>query len=99
MPLTTGPGTISVAFHGRRPPQRLSHLLARLLGRNPGGHGRAVGADLGFYRNSARLAQWIGVTGTTIVVRLSAFLLFWHRHSSRLEGVSELWALAVLTVT
>jgi multiple antibiotic resistance protein len=28
------------------------------------------------YRNSARLADIIGATGTTIIVRLSAFLLF-----------------------
>jgi len=28
------------------------------------------------YRHSARIADFIGATGTTIIVRLSAFLLF-----------------------
>ena len=37
-----------------------------------------------FYRNSARLADWIGPTGTTIVMRLSAFLLF-------CIGIQVLW--------
>ena len=37
-----------------------------------------------FYRNSARLAQLIGATGTAIVVRLSAFLLF-------AIGIQVLW--------
>jgi len=37
-----------------------------------------------FYRNSARLAGLMGVTGTTIVVRLSAFLLF-------CIGIQVLW--------
>jgi len=65
MPLTTAPAHLGGDFIGRRPPQRLSHLLARLLRRNPGGHGAAVGADLWFLSKFARLAQWIGVTGTT----------------------------------
>jgi len=30
----------------------------------------------GLYRHSARIADFIGATGTTIIVRLSAFLLF-----------------------
>jgi multiple antibiotic resistance protein len=54
----------------------------------------------GFYRNSARLAQWIGVTGTTIVVRLSAFLLFCIGIQVGWNGVSELLGtLQFLTVT
>jgi multiple antibiotic resistance protein len=36
------------------------------------------------YRNSARLAGFLGLTGTTIVVRLSAFLLF-------CIGIQVLW--------
>ena len=36
------------------------------------------------YRNSARLAEIIGPTGTTIIVRLSAFLLF-------CIGIQVLW--------
>src|SRR6202021_1493608 len=76
MPLTTGPGTISVAISLGASRPRGSYtssleffvetitavaLLALLV--------------YAFYRNSARLAGWIGATGTTIVVRLSAFLL------------------------
>ena len=77
MPLTTGPGTISVAISvgSERPngfgEQWLSFVLETLL---------AVAllclAVYICYRNSGRLAQAIGATGTTIVVRLSAFLLF-----------------------
>ena len=77
MPLTTGPGTISVA-------------ISLGAGRPRGFHASSVEffietlaavAMLGLliyvaYRNSARLANLIGPTGTTIVVRLSAFLLF-----------------------
>jgi multiple antibiotic resistance protein len=78
MPLTTGPGTISVAISiGASRPSGFLHassveffietlaavaLLALLI--------------YGAYRHSARLAEFIGPTGTTIVVRLSAFLLF-----------------------
>ena len=85
MPLTTGPGTISVAIS---------------LGANrPGGFGgqslfffaeTLLAVTLLcllvylFYRNSARLAQLIGATGTAIVVRLSAFLLF-------AIGIQVLW--------
>jgi multiple antibiotic resistance protein len=77
MPLTTGPGTISVAISlgaGRPSGFHVSSLeffietLAAV----------ALLALLIYvtYRNSARLAHVIGPTGTTIVVRLSAFLLF-----------------------
>ena len=46
----------------------------------------------GFYRNSAYLAKWIGATGTTIVVRLSAFLLFCIGIQVAWNGLSELLA-------
>ena len=85
MPLTTGPGTISVAislganrprgFHASSVEFFVETLAAVVL--------LAVLIYL-FYRNSARLAGWIGVTGTTIVVRLSAFLLF-------CIGIQVLW--------
>jgi multiple antibiotic resistance protein len=77
MPLTTGPGTIAVA-------------ISLGAGRPIGFHVSSVAFFVetlaatavlalviyGFYRNSARLADLIGATGTTIVMRLSAFLLF-----------------------
>jgi multiple antibiotic resistance protein len=85
MPLTTGPGTISVAislganrprgFHASTVEFFVETLAAVVL--------LAVLVYL-FYRNSARLAGWIGATGTTIVVRLSAFLLL-------CIGVQVLW--------
>jgi multiple antibiotic resistance protein len=77
MPLTTGPGTISVAislgagrpsgFHASSVEFFVETLLAVLA---------LVVLIYGSYRNSGRLADWIGPTGTTIIVRLSAFLLF-----------------------
>ena len=77
MPLTVGPGTISVAISvgANRPTgvsaDAITFIIATVL---------AV-ATLGVciylaYRHSDRLAAAIGKTGTAIVVRLSAFLLF-----------------------
>lgn len=85
MPLTTGPGTISVAISlgAGRPagfhPELLAFFIETLAA--------VVLLTLlvyEFYRHSARLAEWIGATGTTIVVRLSAFLLF-------CIGIQVLW--------
>ena len=84
MPLTTGPGTISVAISiGANRPRGLASSLEFFV------ETLAAVAILcllvyGFYKNSARLAGWIGATGTTIVVRLSAFLLF-------CIGIQVLW--------
>jgi multiple antibiotic resistance protein len=77
MPLTVGPGTISVAISigANRPTgvnaDSITFFIATVL---------AV-AILSVciylaYRHSAKLAAAIGKTGTAIVVRLSAFLLF-----------------------
>jgi len=91
MPLTTGPGTISVAISlgAGRPtgfhPQLLEFfvetLAATLL---------LAMTIYVFYRNSGRLADLMGVTGTTIVVRLSAFLLFCIGIQVAWNGVAEL---------
>jgi multiple antibiotic resistance protein len=85
MPLTTGPGTISVAislgasrpsgFHAPLFTFCLETLAAVVL--------LALLVYV-LYRHAARLAQLIGATGTTIVVRLSAFLLF-------CIGIQVLW--------
>jgi multiple antibiotic resistance protein len=84
MPLTTGPGTISVAISiGGNRPTRLGAELAFFAE-------TVLAATLlcaliyVFYRHSAWLARAIGPTGTTIVVRLSAFLLF-------CIGIQVLW--------
>ena len=78
MPLTTGPGTISVAISigaGRPPTLHPTLILFFFV--------ETVAAVLllallvyALYRHSARIADFIGATGTTIIVRLSAFLLF-----------------------
>ncbi len=77
MPITTGPGTISVAISlGANRPAGfeaewlaflLQSLLATLL---------LCGLVWLLYRHSGRIARAVGSTGTTIIVRLSAFLLF-----------------------
>src|SRR5882762_10418260 len=100
MPLTTGPGTISVAISLGAGRPRGSYaasleffietltavaLLALLV--------------YAFYRNSARLAGWIGATGTTIVVRLSAFLLFCIGIQVMWNGASELLSTLPLGTT
>jgi multiple antibiotic resistance protein len=77
MPLTAGPGTISVAISiGAGRPSGF-HASSFLF------FGETLAAVLllalliyAAYRNSVRLADFIGATGTTIIVRLSAFLLF-----------------------
>ena len=85
MPLTTGPGTISVA-------------ISIGAGRPSGFHAASLEFFIEtlaavalisiliyvLYRHSARLADLIGATGTTIIVRLSAFLLF-------CIGIQVLW--------
>jgi multiple antibiotic resistance protein len=101
MPLTTGPGTISVAISvgAGRPSGFRASSLAFFV------ETLAATALLsiliyGFYRNSPRLAQLIGVTGTTIVVRLSAFLLFCIGIQVAWNGLSELLStLPFLTVS
>lgn len=85
LPLTTGPGTISVAVSlgaGRPTGFHVSSLAFFV-------ETLAATALLsmtiyGLYRYSARVAGFIGPTGTTIVVRLSAFLLF-------CIGIQVLW--------
>jgi multiple antibiotic resistance protein len=91
MPLTTGPGTISVAISigaGRPIGFRASALefFAETLAAT------ALVACLIylFYRFSPQLARLVGATGTTIVVRLSAFLLFCIGIQVSWNGAAEL---------
>jgi multiple antibiotic resistance protein len=91
MPLTTGPGTISVAISigAGRPHGFHASLLAFFL------ETLAAVALLALlvyvsYRNSSRLADFIGSTGTTIIVRLSAFLLFCIGIQILWNGLAEL---------
>ena len=79
MPLTTGPGTISVAVSiGAGRPSRFASDFMRSSSSSklwrPSPCFRCW--SMGSIDNSSRIAEWIGATGTTIIVRLSAFLLF-----------------------
>ena len=90
MPVTTGPGTISVAIalgtgSARRPVLfaieafATAALICLLI--------------YWFYAGSSRLAKAVGPTGTSIIARLSAFLLF-------CIGIQVLWTgLAELLTT
>jgi multiple antibiotic resistance protein len=83
MPLTTGPGTISVAISlGANRPTGIQELWF---------FAQAVLATVLLclliyllYRHSERIARAIGATGTAIMMRLSAFLLF-------CIGIQVLW--------
>ena len=76
MPLTTGPGTISVAISiGAGRPHGFNAATAEFFIETLAAVALLVVLVYGSYRYSARLAQLIGETGTTIIVRLSAFLL------------------------
>ena len=93
MPLTAGPGTISVAisigasrpsgFHAPLLEFFVETLVAVLL--------LALLVYL-LYRDAGRLADLVGATGTTIVVRLSAFLLFCIGIQVFWNGAAELLA-------
>jgi multiple antibiotic resistance protein len=85
MPLTTGPGTISVeiSLGANRPRGFHASTLAFFVETLAAVALMALLIYV-FYRYSARLAGLMGATGTTIVVRLSAFLLF-------CIGIQVLW--------
>jgi multiple antibiotic resistance protein len=77
MPLTAGPGTISVAISlGAGRPRGFHASSLVFFVETLAAVALLVVLVYGFYRNAGRLANLMGATGTTIVVRLSAFLLF-----------------------
>ena len=92
MPLTTGPGTISVAISlGANRPRGFLHASAlEFFGETLAAVALLVLLVYGFYRHSARLAGLMGATGTSIVVRLSAFLLFCIGIQVMWNGAAEL---------
>jgi multiple antibiotic resistance protein len=75
LPVTTGPGTISVAVAlGANKPKGLEFLWFALAATITT---VAMCALIFFlYRSADRVSKVLGPTGTTIIVRLSAFLLF-----------------------
>jgi multiple antibiotic resistance protein len=75
MPLTVGPGSISVALTlGANPAPGLRSQLATALAQLVGILIVAAGVYL-CYRYADRILQKLGATGTSVVVRLSAFIL------------------------
>jgi len=96
MPITAGPGTISVAIAmGTDRPRGADHLFLFFLAAT---FTTVLLCALIFvlYRFSDRMALFFGPTGTTIVVRLTAFLLFcigievfWSGVGELLEGLLE----------
>jgi multiple antibiotic resistance protein len=84
MPITTGPGSMSVAIAlGTSRPPGARNLAPFLIG----SLGTVVLLCLliyVMYRYADRIAHWMGPTGSSIVMRLSAFLLF-------CIGIQVLW--------
>ena len=75
MPLTVGPGSISVALTlGANPPAGFRSLLATALAQAMGILIVALGVYL-CYRYADRILHKLGPTGTSVVVRLTAFIL------------------------
>jgi multiple antibiotic resistance protein len=75
MPLTVGPGSISVALTlGANPPQGLRPLLTTTLAHSLGILIVAASVYL-CYRYADPILRKLGPTGTSVVVRLSAFIL------------------------
>jgi multiple antibiotic resistance protein len=94
MPLTVGPGSISVAVTlGANPPRNLRALLITTLAHVMGVLITALAIYL-CYRYAARLVRRLGKTGTNIMIRLTAFILLaigtqiiWNGARTMLEGV------------
>ena len=76
MPLTVGPGSISVAVTlGANPPGNLRSLFTTALAHLLGVLITAVSIYL-CYRYAERILRKLGTTGTSVLIRLSAFILF-----------------------
>ncbi len=76
MPLTVGPGSISVAITlGANPPGGLRSLFTTMLAHVLGVLVIAVSIYL-CYRYADRILRKLGTTGTNVLIRLSAFILF-----------------------
>jgi multiple antibiotic resistance protein len=84
MPITTGPGTISVAVAlGSSRPRDASEFFVFLVAATIATVLISLLIYL-LYRHSPRVSRAVGPTGTSIIVRLSAFLLF-------CIGIQVLW--------
>lgn len=94
MPLTVGPGSISVAVTlGANPPRNLRALLTTTLAHVLGVLITVLAIYL-CYRYADRLVRRLGTTGTNIMIRLTAFILLaigtqiiWNGARTMLDGV------------
>ncbi len=76
MPLTVGPGSISVAVTlGASPPRGLRSLLSTAFAHVIGVFITAVSIYL-CYRYAERILRRLGTTGTNALIRLTAFIMF-----------------------
>jgi multiple antibiotic resistance protein len=91
MPLTTGPGTISVAISlGASRPHGFGVSALEFFAQTLLAVAALALLIYWSYKHSARVADWLGGTGTTIIVKLSAFLLFCIGIQVFWNGASEL---------
>ena len=96
MPLTVGPGSISVAITlGANPPRGLRALLTTTLAHVVGVLITVIAIYL-CYRYAERLVRRLGKTGTNIMIRLTAFILLaigtqiiWNGARAMLGGVFQ----------
>jgi multiple antibiotic resistance protein len=76
MPLTVGPGSMSVAMTlGANPPRGIRSLVTTALAQVLGVFILAVSIYL-CYRYADRILRKLGTTGTNVLIRLTAFILF-----------------------
>jgi multiple antibiotic resistance protein len=76
MPLTVGPGSISVAMTlGANPPRGIRSLVTTAFAHVLGVFVVAVSIYL-CYRYADRILRKLGTTGTNVLIRLTAFILF-----------------------
>jgi multiple antibiotic resistance protein len=95
MPLTVGPGSISVALTlGANPPRDLRALTATTLAHIIGVLIVALSIYL-CYRYADRILKKLGATGTTVLIRMSAFItlcigvqIIWNGLHTLLPGIS-----------
>lgn len=75
LPLTVGPGSISVAITlGANEPHYADHILYSIIGAIIGSFLIAISVYV-CYAFAGRLAQALGATGMNVIMRLSSFLL------------------------
>jgi multiple antibiotic resistance protein len=95
MPITTGPGTISVAIAlGASHAEKLPNIMGALAG------SMAIAASIFFcYRYADRIEGALGQTGSDVLSRLFAFILICIGVQLLWGGFAELWSGLPQTVT